>query len=145
MLITCPSCKTQFNLPDELVRKTAHLRCSVCKHVFGLPDASGQMPGQGADSAPDQAGVQPDDYDIPQDEASEESADSGLSLGGKPGSRKFSGGKKPRGKLLLVCLVLLLLVAGGGAAAWMFAGDMIREHLPFGLGQQAAAPTADMI
>lgn len=38
MIVTCPNCTTRFNLPDEVVKPRAKLRCSVCKYVFNMPD-----------------------------------------------------------------------------------------------------------
>ena len=38
MIITCPKCKTKFNLPEAGVSEGVKLRCSVCKHVFPLPE-----------------------------------------------------------------------------------------------------------
>jgi predicted Zn finger-like uncharacterized protein len=51
MEIDCPSCNSQFNLPDAAVRPGAKLRCTVCSHVFPLP-----APENGADGA---SGQQP--------------------------------------------------------------------------------------
>ncbi len=38
MIITCPNCKTQFNLPETQIISNSKLRCSICKHVFPLPE-----------------------------------------------------------------------------------------------------------
>ncbi len=40
MLITCPYCSTSYNLPDDKVNETLKLRCTVCKNVFGIEDAT---------------------------------------------------------------------------------------------------------
>ncbi len=37
MEVKCPQCTSRFNLPDNLGKPGAKLRCSVCKHVFALP------------------------------------------------------------------------------------------------------------
>ncbi|MDR3358968.1 MAG: zinc-ribbon domain-containing protein [Desulfovibrio sp.] len=41
MEIQCPKCASRFNLPEDLARDGAKLRCSVCKTVFpcSVPDA----------------------------------------------------------------------------------------------------------
>ena len=145
MIIICPSCETTFNLPDETVRKGAQLRCSVCKHVFGIPETGGRMPGQTVESAsPEQA---PDGSESLQDKglsfaAADDSAKLRLSESDSPQRRS----QKKSGKgCLLVCLLVLILAGGGAAAAWIFAGDAIRARLPFGLGQTSAVPAKDMI
>ena len=150
MIITCPSCETKFNLPDESIRKGAQLRCSVCKHVFGIPDTGGQMPGQAAAESELACPAAPQTQEFPdgpnfQDQGTDfENLDGGLSLDGKSDSRQRRERGKSRTGVLLACL-FFLLVAGGGAAAWIFAGDAIRARLPFGLGQPGAAPAMDMI
>ena len=42
MIVVCPNCFTRFNLPDEQAKTGVKLRCSVCKHVFPLPEAETQ-------------------------------------------------------------------------------------------------------
>ena len=159
MIVTCPNCDTRFNLPDELARPNAQLRCSVCKHVFGIPDTLGHMPGQ---LEQDQAPAE-EQYDEPafeeapqrapmheeaQGEETEDfgaaGADEGLSLDGDFGSRRRRPAGKSR-KGCLIALIILILLAGGGVAAWMFAGDMIKPYLPFSLGSSSAAPTKDLV
>lgn len=39
MNVTCPQCRTIYRLPDEKAKPGAKLRCSVCRHVFVLPEA----------------------------------------------------------------------------------------------------------
>jgi len=39
MNVTCPQCSTVYRLPDEKAKAGAKLRCSVCRHVFVLPEA----------------------------------------------------------------------------------------------------------
>ncbi len=45
MEVTCPGCSSKFNLPDNLARPGAKLRCAVCKNVF-------QLPGKPAETQP---------------------------------------------------------------------------------------------
>lgn len=47
MEISCPQCSSRFNLPDNLARPGAKLRCTVCKNVFQLP---GQAPWSASQS-----------------------------------------------------------------------------------------------
>lgn len=44
MIITCPNCKTTYNLADDRVKIGAKLRCTVCKQVFPLLDPSEVTP-----------------------------------------------------------------------------------------------------
>ena len=44
MNITCPQCGTVYRLPDEKAKPGAKLRCSVCRHVFALPEAPVEEP-----------------------------------------------------------------------------------------------------
>lgn len=37
MEVNCPNCSSRFNLPDNLAKPGAKLRCAVCKTVFQLP------------------------------------------------------------------------------------------------------------
>ena len=37
MKVTCPNCKTTYNLPDGKARPGVKLRCTVCRQVFTLP------------------------------------------------------------------------------------------------------------
>lgn len=55
MNITCPQCSTVYRLPDEKAKPGAKLRCSVCRHVFALPEAPVEEPlslGDGPAAAP---------------------------------------------------------------------------------------------
>ena len=38
MEVKCPQCTSRFNLPEAQARPGVRLRCSVCRHVFALPD-----------------------------------------------------------------------------------------------------------
>ena len=44
MNVTCPQCGTVYRLPDEKAKPGARLRCSVCRHVFALPEAPVEEP-----------------------------------------------------------------------------------------------------
>lgn len=44
MEITCPSCSSKFNLPDNLAKPGAKLRCTVCKNVFQIPGSKQEPP-----------------------------------------------------------------------------------------------------
>lgn len=44
MEITCPQCASKFNLPDQLAKPGAKLRCTVCKNVFQLPGKAPEAP-----------------------------------------------------------------------------------------------------
>lgn len=48
MNVICPNCSTEFSIPDNVYVPGRKARCSVCQHVFPLPDA----PGFGAPAAP---------------------------------------------------------------------------------------------
>ena len=145
MIITCPSCETKFNLRDDLARKGAQLRCSVCKHIFGIPDTDGHMPGQTAEQDAFSEDPLADDFfsDEPESSAADTSAGDSLSLDGALPRPQRTAGKSRKG--CLVAGILLVLLVLGGVAAWIFAGDMIKAHLPFGLGQSTAAPAKDMV
>lgn len=49
MEVSCPGCASKFNLPDNLAKPGAKLRCAVCKNVFQLPG----KPAAAAPSLPD--------------------------------------------------------------------------------------------
>lgn len=44
MQITCPGCDSKFNLPDNLAKPGAKLRCTVCKNVFQIPGGQPEPP-----------------------------------------------------------------------------------------------------
>lgn len=147
MIITCPNCETKFNLPDEQARVGAQLRCSVCKHVFEIPDTGGRMPGQAPEkqAPPRVPEPEPDVEELDFDDAPESEGGSlELSLHGDLASSATRRKQKKSGKGCLIAAMILLLLAGGGAGAWFFAGDAIKARLPFLLGQPAA-PAKDMI
>ena len=56
MNVTCPQCGTVYRLPDEKAKPGARLRCSVCRHVFALPEAPVEEPlSLGGDPEPSSA------------------------------------------------------------------------------------------
>lgn len=57
MIVTCPQCATQYNLPDASVRQGAKARCARCKTIFVL-----QVPMQGLTYGQSQAYVQNQAY-----------------------------------------------------------------------------------
>ena len=169
MIITCPSCDTKFNLPDDKVQQGAQLRCSVCKHIFGVPDTSGHMPGQLEDKAapvkPQSAsdepvrspatGIRDDEADqmeereegdagYPEEDDTASLSSSSLDLDVNFGSSRRKKKKSGSGKALKIVLVLLVLIVGGAGGAWYFMGDTVRAYLPF-LGGQAATSTQDLV
>lgn len=38
MNVVCPSCETTFSFPDDIYQVGKKVRCSICKHVFPLPE-----------------------------------------------------------------------------------------------------------
>lgn len=44
MIVTCPSCETKFEIPDDKYRPGRKARCSNCGNVFVLPDMAGDAP-----------------------------------------------------------------------------------------------------
>lgn len=83
MKVTCPNCKTVYNLPDAKVRSGVKLRCTVCQQVFALPKAEPEIPYT-------------------------DNGQISISIG-KPDKPK----KKRKAPLLFFFLLLLLLSAGG--------------------------------
>lgn len=59
MIITCPNCATQFEIPDEAYRPGRKARCSKCGHVFVLP-VSQEEPADFPFMQPAEAAPQPD-------------------------------------------------------------------------------------
>lgn len=59
MLTTCPQCHTKFNVPDQLYQPGKKARCSVCAHVFPLPE-----PQQGHSSDPSGQGEGGNNRDV---------------------------------------------------------------------------------
>ena len=92
MIVTCPNCSTKFNLPDANATPGAKLRCSVCKHVFPLPETAEK---QELSLTPKESGIDIDNLPVPEAK-----------------KRKNSSGS------LIVLLLLLCAVAGGTWYAW---------------------------
>lgn len=114
MIVVCPNCQTRFNLADDKAVPGVKLRCSVCKHVFVLPEPepAGElpvdtlaMPGQPVRPA-DEAGAEPG-----------QAAASQLSLGA--GSVPAGGGQNASGNGAGIVLLLALALALG-LAAWLY-------------------------
>ncbi len=93
MIVICPNCSTKFNLPDESAIPGAKLRCSVCKHVFPLPEDVGE---EELSLAPKESetGIAP--LPIPE-----------------------VGKQKNTSASLIILVLLLCAVAGGTWYAWM--------------------------
>ena len=63
MIVTCPNCSTKFNLPDANATPGAKLRCSVCKHVFPLPETAEK---QELSLTPKESGIDIDNLPVPE-------------------------------------------------------------------------------
>lgn len=95
MIITCPNCKTTYNLADDRVRIGAKLRCTVCKEVFPLTDPT-----------------EPEPKPAPSKEHGE---DLHISIGGtSPATSKKSSKKRT------IAMVVLAVVLGVCVYAWQF-------------------------
>ena len=158
MIVSCPSCDTKFNLPDDKVQPGSQLRCSVCKHVFGVPDARGHMPGQLDDTPPsrhEEAPEQDQDAAFEQHQESVSSAresvaekkeplsSSNLNLDAAlttPPKQKKSTSRTG----LWVFLFLLLLIGGGAAGVFFFKPDLVQSYLPF-LNDAPAVSSQDLV
>lgn len=53
MIVTCPSCETKFEIPDDKYRPGRKARCSNCGNVFVLPDMAEDVPPVVPASAPE--------------------------------------------------------------------------------------------
>lgn len=51
MIVTCPSCETKFEIPDDKYRPGRKARCSNCGNVFVLPDLAEDVPPDAPASA----------------------------------------------------------------------------------------------
>lgn len=96
MEITCPECSSRFNLPDQLAKPGAKLRCTVCKTVF-------QLPGKEKSPPPP-----------PPPSATLSATTASAPLPNLPV-------KKKHGKLWIVSSLLIALIAGAGT--WYFYSD----------------------
>lgn len=99
MIVTCPNCGTKFNLPEEMARPGAKLRCSVCKFVFKLPD----------DAFPPEESLR---MDAPQRKAYSPDPDSTSS----PAPRREKAKRSHKG--LFITLFLLVLASGAAYGIW---------------------------
>ncbi len=99
MIVTCPNCGTKFNLPEEMARPGAKLRCSVCKHVFKMPD----------DAFPVEESL---NMNVPKKNAYSSDFDSPSS----PAPRKEKAKRSHKG--LFITLFLLVLASGAAYGIW---------------------------
>ncbi len=103
MTVTCPNCKTIYNLPGEKAKPTAKLRCTVCKQIFAMP----------ADAAPEPPHpAHPAAQDAPQEPLS-------ISLK-SVGPVAKAAAKAPKKSRWPLVLLLVALLAGGGYALTQF-------------------------
>ena len=138
MIVVCPKCMTRFNLPTEIARIVVKLRCSVCKHVFHLSDATtaeesknalqnlaeiqeknaetAQQPNQNVNvqQIPTEQQSQedehrPEDKQTPQQKSEEQ----------KPTSEAKSENKK-EGTSLGYWIILFLLLVAIGVGIWLY-------------------------
>ncbi len=127
MEIQCPDCSSRFNLPDNVARPGAKLRCSQCKHVFTLPDPAAAQDTAPAPAEPPQRRRAPP---RPQESESEPASHGGGSSMSLDLDNEGSGGgssrrrKKKKSKLVPILLFLLLLVGGGAGAWWYMQGSL---------------------
>lgn len=94
MIVTCPNCSTKFNLPEANAIPGAKLRCSVCKHVFPLPE---QEKKEVLSLTPQGTDINMDTLPIPEAK-----------------KRKNSTGS------LILFLIILCIVAGGTWYLWTY-------------------------
>lgn len=119
MTVTCPNCKTTYNLPDDKARPGAKLRCTVCRQVFVLPEPSAPAPQDEVPPKPDIPPVSGPDQSL--------SISIGTPTRSKKGGRTFGA------------LVLLLLFAlGGGGLLWKY--TTLLDPLKIALGMAEPAP-----
>lgn len=69
MILTCPSCDTRYNLPqDKLSPKGTKVRCTKCGNVFtAYPDGSPDLEEPAPPPPPEPAGDTPSGMDMPDD------------------------------------------------------------------------------
>lgn len=136
MKVECPSCQTTYNLPGEKVGPDgAHVRCSVCKHVFHVePESTEDFPGfgdSGADAGwpvetPSQQG-QDDGFAATLDDERQKDRFEDATVS----SREFSsidfgleekGSKGLSGRSIVLALLVGVIALGGtlGTAAYFF-------------------------
>lgn len=101
MTVTCPNCKTTYNLADDKARPGVKLRCTVCRQVFVLPDSSAS-PSLDEISA---TGPSPQDSGAGQGTS--------LSIGSTERPKKKS-------RKLSIFVMLLFLLLGGAGLMWKY-------------------------
>ncbi len=101
MLITCPYCSTGYNLPDEKVNDSLKLRCTVCKKVFGI------------------------------DEATPSSKRAEVRIGSESAQKKAAPKKTTKlGKILLIVIAFFAVLGGVLFALWTFTG-ILDDYKPY--------------
>lgn len=101
MIVTCPNCGTKFNLPEEMARPGAKLRCSVCKHVFNLPD-----------------GAIPEEPSLRMDTPKKRTYSAEPDPTSAPAPRAASPKRSHKG--LFITLLLLALAGGAAYGTWSY-------------------------
>jgi len=104
MHVTCPNCKTVYNLAEELVRSGVKCCCTVCKEVFPLVIDAPEDDTAPSDSATDSSPASLPSFDL--DEPG-------------PVNKKKKGGAL----LGIVAAVVLLACAAGGI--YLFAPELV--------------------
>lgn len=116
MIVTCPSCGTKFEIPDDKYRPGRKARCSNCSFVFALPEVGGaQSP------AAEPAGLQAS-FDSPPTVGAENIPEAPPASfedvippppPDLPKSKKIFTGKKKKIILAVGALLVLILFASG--------------------------------
>ncbi|MCH5278063.1 MAG: zinc-ribbon domain-containing protein [Desulfovibrionaceae bacterium] len=119
MTVTCPNCKTTYNLADDKARPGAKLRCTVCRQVFVLPDSSESTPSGDISGAASSA------------------RDSGTGQGTSLSIESTARPKKKSRKLSMVVMVLFVLLAATGLL-WQY--TTLLDPLKNTLGLVKSAP-----
>lgn len=116
MIVTCPDCETQFDIPDDKYRPGRKARCSNCGVVFALPEPAGPAEASPPAMPPPVAETpEPGEPEAapPPAPAPASPDDAVLAPQEKSAARKNAKNKK---NLLIICgavLVLGLLAYGG--------------------------------
>lgn len=141
MNVTCPQCGTVYRLPDEKAKPGAKLRCSVCRHVFVLPEAPVEEPlSLGEAPASSASGLEMNGLEMPARSAAPQggssesgSAPYGFQLGREETHPSSEGGEdavpvpgesldmpeeKPSPFKGMFGMLLLAALVGGGIWAW---------------------------
>ena len=114
MTVTCPNCKTTYNLANDKARPGVKLRCTVCRQVFALPDPS-------ASPSPEEVSAVPSS-------AQDSGAGQGTSL-----SIGSTERPKKKSRKLSIFVMLLFLLGGGAALMWRYTTllDPLKDTLGF--------------